>query len=121
MPKPKYTLVEMQTASAGLITGLDKATQRVSNLEGIAKRYYKLRKRDTNTERTQEQWNITKGATCMLWNIRQTLLKTIMPLKTLDSCQTSHQRSRELRTSCSKFPHKQTEKSFHSQALGNQR
>lgn len=44
MPKPKYTLVEMQTASAGLITGLDKATQRVSNLEGIVKRYYKLRK-----------------------------------------------------------------------------
>lgn len=39
MPKPKYTLVEMQTASAGLITGLDKAKQRVSNLEGIVKSY----------------------------------------------------------------------------------
>lgn len=50
MPKPKYTLVEMQTASKGSLQDWTRLNK-VSNLEGIVKGIDNWeKKRDTNTE-----------------------------------------------------------------------
>lgn len=95
MYKSKYTTVETQNASEGLSNGLDKAKERISNPEGMVKDISKIerQRKDQNKQTNRRYKNcgtITKG------NIHA--FKTITALTSLDSCQTSNQRSRELRT-----------------------
>lgn len=108
MYKSKYTTVETQNASEGLSNGLDKAKERISNPEGMVKDISKIerQRKDQNKQTNRRYKNcgtITKG------NIHA--FKTITALTSLDSCQTSNQRSRELEQG----------KLYHSQASGNQR